>query len=95
MEKLIDSKECFGCKKLLPLNDFENASKFVLKCDLGKVRVCILCDYKRALETLSLVDYNKNLGKYEVFKFSSKNEVTNYFRNVKQVLLSSNFIEKF
>lgn len=81
------TKECFICKSNLPFNHYEVATKFVLKCDHNRVRVCIECDLNRAIKTLSVVAYNSTFKKYEVFKFKNRKCVINYYTHVKQVSL--------
>lgn len=78
----MQSKECFGCKKELTLDNFYKAEKFLLKCDLGTVRVCKKCLLEKAIAELSVVAYNKKFRTYDVFKFNNKEEVILYFERI-------------
>jgi hypothetical protein len=73
-------KNCFRCKELLPLSDFEvDNRKYQLKADMGTCKVCKKCELERALKDLSTVKYNYELEKFEVIKFNNEEEVYDFF----------------
>jgi hypothetical protein len=75
-------KECFNCKRNLPLSEFNKSNrKYQLKSDLGVVKVCKICNFQKAIKTLSLVNFNFELNKFEVINFESINEVSKWFVN--------------
>lgn len=78
----MDKKICFSCKINLPLEDYsESNMKYQLKSDLGRVRVCKVCNFKRVVNNLSLVNYNFEEKKFEIVSFDSKVDAINWLVN--------------
>lgn len=72
-------KECFTCRRMLPLDEYtENKRIYALKTDLGRNRVCKLCNFKRALKDLKIVRLNE-AGKFQVIHFDNVVQVADYF----------------
>lgn len=79
-------KECFNCKRNLPLSDFNKSNrKYQLKSDLGVVKVCKICNFEKAVKTLSLVNFNFELNKFEVINFESITNVSEWFIKNKMI----------
>ena len=79
-------KECFNCKRNLPLSEFNKSNrKYQLKSDLGVVKVCKICNFEKAIKILSLVNFNFESNKFEVINFESINEVSKWFVNNNQI----------
>lgn len=82
----MDKKICFACKQNLSLEDYcDSNMKYQLKSDLGKVRVCKVCNFKKAVENLKLVNYNFEDKKFEVITFDSKKDVIEWLVNNNKV----------
>ena len=65
---------------MLPLNEYtENKRIYTLKTDLGRNRVCKLCNFKRAVQDLKIVRLNAE-GKFHVIHFDSVAQVAEYFK---------------
>lgn len=74
-------KKCFRCREELPLTNFrEDKMKYQLKCDKGRCKVCIKCDYERASEGLSIVRFNFETKKFESIEFENIQELDLYFK---------------
>ena len=79
-------KECFNCKRNLPLSEFNKSNrKYQLKSDLGVVKVCKICNFEKAVKTLSLVNFNFELNKFEVINFESITNVSEWFIKNKMI----------
>ncbi len=81
------TKECDICKNNLTFNHYEVASKFVLKHDYKRVKVCIECDISRAIRELSVMAYNSKFKQYDLFRFKNRKSVLNYYKHVKQIVI--------
>jgi hypothetical protein len=65
---------------MLELNEYtENTRIYALKTDLGRNRVCKLCNFKRAVQDLKIVRLNAE-GKFHVINFDSVAQVAEYFK---------------
>lgn len=73
------SKVCFTCKMDLPLKEFSKSNmKYQLKTDLGRMRVCKVCTFKRTVSSLKTVKYNYEERKFEVIQFKNKLQAINW-----------------
>ena len=73
-------KQCFDCRRMLPLDEYtENKRIYALKTDLGRNRVCKLCNFKRAVQDLKIVRLNAE-GKFVIIEFENVGEVAEYFK---------------
>ena len=73
-------KQCFDCRRMLPLNEYtENKRIYALKTDLGRNRVCKLCNFKRAVQELKIVRLNEE-GKFVIIEFENVGQVAEYFK---------------
>jgi hypothetical protein len=73
-------KECFKCKRMLSLDNFtENKRHYTLKTDLGRNRVCKICNFESAVKKKSIVQYNFQELKFDIIKFDTLGEVGEYF----------------
>jgi len=50
-----------------------------LKTDLGRNRVCKICNFERAVKNISLVQYNFEDKKFDNIKFDDIGQVAEYF----------------
>lgn len=97
-----NTKQCFGCKKEKSLESFSDNSCFVLRSDKGKNRVCVSCDFKRALNQLSIVRPNPNKedkNRYIIIEFKNKESVLDFYINnypeqMKSLVINVNKIKK-
>jgi len=70
-------KKCFSCKRNLPLFLFlKDNSKYQVKAEKGKTKVCRLCNIKRSLKTNSI--FARVDGKFITIEMS-KFEIIKYF----------------
>jgi hypothetical protein len=70
-------KICFKCKRNLPLFLFlKDDSKYQVKAEKGKTKVCRLCNIKRSLKTNSI--FARVEGKFITME-KSKFEIIKYF----------------
>jgi len=73
-------KKCFDCRRMLPLDEYtENKRIYALKTDLGRNRVCKLCNFKRAVQELKIVRLNAE-GKFVIIEFENVGQVAEYFK---------------
>lgn len=73
-------KKCFDCQRMLQLDEYtENKRIYALKTDLGRNRVCKLCNFKRAIKELKIVRLNEE-GKFAVIEFENVAQVAQYFK---------------
>jgi len=73
-------KECFTCRRMLLLDEYtENKRIYALKTDLGRNRVCKLCNFKRAVQELKIVRLNEK-GKFVIIEFENVGQVAEYFK---------------
>lgn len=73
-------KQCFDCRRMLALDQYtENKRIYALKTDLGRNRVCKLCNFKRAVQDLKIVRLNAE-GKFHIIEFNNVGEVAEYFK---------------
>ena len=60
-------KQCFDCRRMLSLDEYtENKRIYALKTDLGRNRVCKLCNFKRAVQDLKIVRLNEHAQAYRI-----------------------------
>ena len=72
--------QCFKCKQHKELNNFkENKRAYQVKAYKGKCLVCIDCDFKRALNDLSVIRFNFEINKFEITKFKNDLDVLSFF----------------
>jgi len=70
-------KKCFTCKRNLPLFFFlKDDSKYQVKAEKGKTKVCRLCNIKRGLKTNSI--FARVDGKFITTK-KTKIQIIKYF----------------
>ena len=70
-------KKCFTCKRKYPLFFFLNDdSKYQVKAEKGKCKVCRFCNIKRSLKTNSI--FARVEGKFTTIEMS-KFEIIKYF----------------
>lgn len=73
-------KQCFDCQRMLQLDEYtENKRIYALKTDLGRNRVCKLCNFKRAVQDLKIVRLNEE-GKFVIIEFENVGQVAEYFK---------------
>jgi hypothetical protein len=73
-------KKCFDCQRMLSLDQYtENKRIYALKTDLGRNRVCKLCNFKRAVQDLKIVRLNEE-GKFVIIEFENVGQVAEYFK---------------
>lgn len=73
-------KQCFDCRRMLSLDEYtENKRIYALKTDLGRNRVCKLCNFKRAVKDLKIVRLNAE-GKFVIIEFENVGQVAEYFK---------------
>lgn len=73
-------KQCFDCRRMLSLDEYtENKRIYALKTDLGRNRVCKLCNFKRAITDLKIVRLNAE-GKFVIIEFENVGQVAEYFK---------------
>ena len=78
-------KQCFDCRRMLPLDEYtENKRIYALKTDLGRNRVCKLCNFKRAVQDLKIVRLNAE-GKFYIIEFNNVGEVAEYFKEYNEL----------
>jgi hypothetical protein len=71
---------------MLDLNEYtDNKRGYTLKTDMGKNRVCKICNFDSAVKKKSLVSYNYEQKKFEVIAFNNIGEVGEYFENNKLI----------
>ena len=76
-----DTKQCFSCKQLLELNKFDiDRRKYQVKSDKGTCKVCIDCEYKKALENMSVIRFDFENDKFITIEFNSIDEVNKFFK---------------
>jgi hypothetical protein len=65
---------------MLDLNEYtDNKRGYTLKTDMGKNRVCKICNFDSAVKKKSLVKYDYEQKKFEVITFNNIGEVGEYF----------------
>jgi hypothetical protein len=65
---------------MLSLDNFtENKRHYTLKTDLGRNRVCKICNFESAVKKKSIVQYNFQELKFDIIKFDTLGEVGEYF----------------
>jgi formamidopyrimidine-DNA glycosylase len=65
---------------MLSLDQYtENKRIYALKTDLGRNRVCKLCNFKRAVQDLKIVRLNEE-GKFVIIEFENVGQVAEYFK---------------
>ena len=65
---------------MLSLDEYtENKRIYALKTDLGRNRVCKLCNFKRAVQDLKIVRLNEE-GKFIIIEFENVGQVAEYFK---------------
>jgi len=75
-------KQCFKCRRMLSLDEYtDNKRIYTLKTDMGKNRVCKICNFDRAVKNKSVVRYDYEQSKFVVIKFNNIGEVGEYFEN--------------
>jgi hypothetical protein len=57
----------------------ENKRHYTLKTDLGRNRVCKICNFESAVKKKSIVQYNFQELKFDIIKFDTLGEVGEYF----------------
>jgi len=73
-------KQCFKCRRMLPLHEYtDNKRIYTLKTDMGKNRVCKICNFDSAVKQKSLVKYDYEQSKFVVINFNNIGEVGEYF----------------
>lgn len=73
-------KQCFSCRRTLSLESFtENKRLYTLKTDLGRNRVCKICNFERSVKSKSLIQYNFEENKFDNIKFDDIGQVAEYF----------------
>jgi hypothetical protein len=71
---------------MLDLNEYtDNKRGYTLKTDMGKNRVCKICNFDSAVKKKSLVSFNYEQKKFEVITFNNIGEVGEYFENNKLI----------
>jgi hypothetical protein len=65
---------------MLSLDEYtDNKRIYTLKTDMGKNRVCKICNFDSAVKKKSLVKYDFEQSKFVVIKFNNIGEVGEYF----------------
>lgn len=65
---------------MLSLDEYtDNKRIYTLKTDMGKNRVCKICNFDRAVKNKSVVRYDYEQSKFVVIKFNNICEVGEYF----------------
>jgi len=73
-------KQCFQCRRMLSLDEYtDNKRIYTLKTDMGKNRVCKICNFDSAVKKKSLVKYDFEQSKFVVINFNNIGEVGEYF----------------
>jgi hypothetical protein len=73
-------KQCFKCRRMLSLDEYtDNKRIYTLKTDMGKNRVCKICNFDSAVKKKSLVKYDYEQSKFVVINFNNIGEVGEYF----------------
>jgi hypothetical protein len=73
-------KQCFKCRRMLPLHEYtDNKRIYTLNTDMGKNRVCKICNFDSAVKQKSLVKYDYEQSKFVVINFNNIGEVGEYF----------------
>jgi len=73
-------KQCFKCRRMLDLNEYtDNKRIYTLKTDMGKNRVCKICNFDSAVKQKSLVKYDYEQSEFVVINFNNIGEVGEYF----------------
>lgn len=80
MEHSLDSKKCFYCHAIKPLEFFKiNNRKYQVAKEKGRCVACTQCDYNRAVERMGVVRFNYELGKFEVINFETIEELNSFY----------------
>ena len=65
---------------MLSLDEYtDNKRIYTLKTDMGKNRVCKICNFDSAVKKKSLVKYDYEQSKFVVINFNNIGEVGEYF----------------
>jgi hypothetical protein len=65
---------------MLSLDEYtDNKRIYTLKTDMGKNRVCKICNFDSAVKKKSLVKYDFEQSKFVVINFNNIGEVGEYF----------------
>ena len=74
---IVEVKKCFTCKRKYPLFFFlDDDSKYQVKAEKGKCKVCRFCNIKSSLKTNSI--FARVDGKFTTIEMS-KFEIIKYF----------------
>jgi hypothetical protein len=71
---------------MLSLDEYtDNKRIYTLKTDMGKNRVCKICNFDSAVKNKSLVKYDFEQSKFVVINFNNIGEVGEYFETNKLI----------
>jgi hypothetical protein len=71
---------------MLSLDEYtDNKRIYTLKTDMGKNRVCKICNFDQAVKNKSLVKYDFEQSKFVVINFNNLGEVGEYFETNKLI----------
>ena len=71
---------------MLSLDEYtDNKRGYALKTDMGKNRVCKICNFDSAVKNKSLVKYDFEQSKFVVINFNNIGEVGEYFETNKLI----------
>jgi hypothetical protein len=71
---------------MLSLDEYtDNKRIYTLKTDMGKNRVCKICNFDSAVKKKSLVKYDFEQSKFVVINFNNIGEVGEYFETNKLI----------
>jgi hypothetical protein len=71
---------------MLSLDEYtDNKRIYTLKTDMGKNRVCNICNFDSAVKKKSLVKYDFEQSKFVVINFNNIGEIGEYFETNKLI----------
>ena len=72
------SKRCYYCKHKYPLFMFQEAKRFVIPSDLGKMRSCRICVFKAAKHPV--VRWDAATRTFNIVKLTLKERIKEFFK---------------
>ena len=77
----METKKCFSCKEILPLNAFKpDKRKYQLKNSKGRCVICHECSLQKAIEIMGCIRYDYENSKFISYNFETKEEVIEFFK---------------